>query len=59
MQRRRDAILKLSEFSNAEKVELRTAPMTNQASLFDQKLALDVMDRARQRTTDANLQRVA
>ena len=59
MQRRRDAILKLSEFSNAEKVELRAAPMTNQTSLFDQKLALDVMDRARQRTTDANLQHVA
>ena len=56
---RRDAILKLSDFSKAEKAELRTSPMTNQPSLFDRKLALDVMDRARQRTTDANLQRVA
>ena len=59
MQCRRDAILKLSDFSKAEKAELRVSPMTNQTSLVDRKLALDVMDRARQRTTDANLQRVA
>ena len=59
MQRRSDAILKASEFSTAEKNELRESPMTDKATLFDQKLALETMDCARQRTTDANLQRVA
>ena len=59
MQRRSDAILKASEFSTAEKNELRESPMTDKATLFDQKLALETMDCARQRTTNANLQRVA
>ena len=59
MQRRRDAVLKSSEFSTAEKNELRASPMCRQATLFDQKLALETMDRARQRTTDANMHRMA
>ena len=50
-QRREDAI--------PDRGEMHTAAMANKTTLFDQKLALDVMDRARQRTTNANLQRVA
>ena len=47
MQRRSDA--KASEFSAAEKNELCASMMTNQATLFDQKLALETIDCAKQR----------
>ena len=47
MQRRSDA--KASEISAAEKNELCASMMTNQATLFDQKLALETIDCAKQR----------
>ena len=59
MQRRRNAILKTSEFATTEKNELRVPLITCQATLFDQKMALHTMYRDRQRTTDTNMQRIA
>ena len=55
MQRRRDAVLANSKLSASEKLELRTSPLAGQPALFDNKQAVEIVERARQRTNDSNL----
>ena len=55
MQRRRDAVLANSKLSASAKLELRTSPLAGQPALFDNKQAVVIVQRARQRTNDSNL----